>query len=204
MVPEEAPPLVVLASASRPRAALLTAAGVAHKVDPAQVDEAMVKQAMAEENAPAAAVAETLAETKARQVSIRHPQALVIGADQILGCDGALFDKPPDLAHARAHLMSLRGRTHQLHAALCVVRDGQRIWHHTDTARLTMRQFTDAFLEHYITAVGADSCTSVGAYQLEGRGAQLFEKIEGDYFAILGLPLLPLLDFLRNHRVLVP
>ncbi|MHA1567519.1 MAG: Maf family protein [Alphaproteobacteria bacterium] len=198
------PPRVVLASASQPRTILLTAAGVVHDVDPAHVDEAAVKEAMAQEKAPPAAVAELLAETKAQQVSRRHPQALVIGADQILACNDVLFDKPADLDHARAHLMALRGRGHFLHAGICVVRDGQRIWHHNDTAELTMRQFSDAFLDSYLAATGAQSCQTVGAYQLEGLGAQLFSKIRGDYFTILGLPLLPLLDFLRNHQVIVP
>ncbi len=194
-------PRVVLASASQPRTAILTAAGVPHDVDPAHVDEAAVKEAMAQEQAPPAAVAELLAETKAQQVSLRHPQALVIGADQILACNDILFDKPPDLAHARAHLMALRGRGHFLHAGICVVRDGRRIWHHNGAAELTMRQFSDTFLDSYLAALDARVCNTVGAYQIEGLGAQLFSEIRGDYFTILGLPLLPLLDFLRNHQV---
>lgn len=197
-------PQVVLASASRPRTTILTAAGVPHDVDPAHVDEAAVKDAMAQEQAPPAAVAELLAETKAQQVSLRHPQALVIGADQILACNDILFDKPPDLTHARAHLMAFRGRSHFLHAGICIVRDGQRIWHHNGVAELTMRQFSDTFLDRYLAAVGAHVCKTVGAYQIEGLGAQLFSEIRGDYFTILGLPLLPLLDFLRNHQVVTP
>ncbi len=199
-----APPQVVLASASRPRTALLTAAGIPHLIDPAQVDEADVKHAMLQEHAPPAAIAEVLAETKAHQVSLRHPGALVIGADQILACGGELFDKPADLDHARAHLLALRGRPHQLLAGICVVQDRRRIWHHNAVADLTMRDFSDTFLDEYLVATGADCCLSVGAYQLEGLGAQLFSRIQGDYFTVLGLPLLPLLDFLRNHQVVTP
>jgi septum formation protein len=192
-------PSLVLASSSAVRARLLRDAGVAFEVEPARIDEEEVKHSLRGENADADAVADTLAELKARHVSRTRPGALVIGADQALVCQGTLFDKAPDLDHARAHLVALRGRTHELVAAVCVVRDGTRIWNHIGRARLTMRTFSDTFLDSYLAAVGEEALASVGCYQLEGRGAQLFARTEGDYFTILGLPILPLLDFLRSH-----
>ncbi len=194
------PPLV-LASASTSRAALMRQAGLAAVSEPARVDESEVKASLAHEGAAAAAVAETLAELKAQKVSRRHPGALVIGADQLLDCEGAWFDKPADLAQAASHLRALSGRTHTLVSCACVVRDGTRLWHHVDRARLEVRPLSDRFIADYLAAVGPAALDSVGAYQLEGLGAQLFARVEGDYFTILGLPLLPLLDFLRNHGV---
>jgi septum formation protein len=192
---------LVLASASASRAAVLRQAGLAIRQDPAGVDEEAVKRSLRAEGADAAHVATTLADLKAQQVSRRHPDAFVIGADQMLECNGVWFDKPPDIDHARAHLMSLRGRTHELITAAVVVRSGARIWQHVDRAALTMRPFSDAFIEHYLQAVGDEACSTVGAYRLEGTGAQLFSRVEGDFFTILGLPLLPLLDFLRGHGI---
>lgn len=197
---DPAPP-VVLASASRIRATLLRDAGVEFTVHPARVDEDEVKTTLRAEGASAADCAATLAEFKARRVSARHPQALVVGADQMLECDGVWFDKPPDRSRARASLGALRGRRHHLPTAVCVFHGGAPIWRHDATAELEMRAFSDAFLETYLDAAGADAFASVGAYRLEGMGAQLFSRIDGEYFTILGLPLLPLLDFLRNHRV---
>jgi septum formation protein len=188
---------VVLASASRARRALLESAGVELSVDPAAVDEAAVKTALAAEGAPPAAIAEALAELKARQVFSRHGARLVIGADQILECDGRCYDKPESLAAAGAQLRALRGRRHRLISSVVALRAGERLWHHSEEAVLTMRDFSDAFLDDYLGTAGASALESVGAYQLEGRGAQLFNRVEGDYFTILGLPLLALLDFLR-------
>jgi len=188
-----------LASGSATRAAMLRAAGLAVMVEPAQVDEDEVKTGLKREGADAAEVAETLAELKAMRVSRRHPGALVIGADQMLVCDGAWFDKPGSRAAARGQLLALRGRQHELVSAVSVVRGGARLWHHRDRARLRMRAFSDAFLERYLDLVGDDVLSTVGAYRLEGPGVQLFARIEGDHFTILGLPLLPLLDFLRGH-----
>jgi septum formation protein len=193
---------VVLASASPSRHRLLADAGLDVTTEAARIDEAEVKAALRAEGADAAQVAETLAELKAQRVARRHPGALVIGADQMLECNGVWFDKPPDLEHAAAHLASLGGRTHELVSCACVVRDGARLWHHRDRARLTMRPLSQDFIASYLTAVGEGALASVGAYQLEGLGAQLFSRVEGDYFTILGLPLLPLLDFLRNNGVL--
>ena len=193
---------IVLASASRIRAQLLRAAGVPVQAEAAGVDEGEVKRSLRAAGADAAQVAETLAEMKAVRIARRHPGLLVVGADQVLACGDALFDKPEDMAQAAEQLRTLRGRRHELVCCAVAVRDGQRLWHHGDRARLTMRPFSDAFLADYLAAVGPAAMESVGAYQLEGLGAQLFARIEGDYFTILGLPLLPLLDFLRGHGVL--
>ncbi len=197
----DAAPLV-LASASQSRLALLQGAGLDPLVDPAALDEGEVKTSMHAAGATAADVADALAELKATRVSARHPNAMVIGADQILECAGVWFDKPSDIEHARAHLLTLRGKTHHLHTCVCVVRGGTRIWHHRARADLTMRPFSNQFLDEYMARVGEDALRSVGAYQLEGSGAQLFSAIDGDYFTVLGLPLLPLLEFLRDSEQL--
>lgn len=195
-------PQVVLASASAIRRAMLVNAGIPCLVDPGAVDEDEIKQAMKAEGAPATAVAETLAELKAMRVAPRHRDALIFGADSMLECNGIWFDKPADRDHAAAHLTALSGRTHRLISAAVCVRNGARIWHHTSVAALTMRPLSPAFIEAYLDAAGPAVQRSVGAYQLEGLGAQLFSKIEGDYFTVLGLPLLPLLAFLRGHHVI--
>ncbi len=197
-------PEVVLASASRSRLELLRRAGLQLRAEPARIDEAEVKTSLRAEQADAAAAAETLAEFKAVKVSRRVPGALVIGGDQILECEGHWFDKPPDLARAAEHLRALGGKTHALATAACVVRDGIRIWHHREAPRLTMRPLDEAFIESYLEAAGPEVLETVGAYRLEGLGAQLFTKVSGDYFTILGLPLLPLLGFLREHGVPAP
>jgi len=194
-------PLLVLASGSRTRAAMLEQAGVSAILDKPLVDEDEVKAAGRAEGVPADAVAEALAELKAQRITRRHPGALVVGADQMLECEGRWFDKPADRAAARAQLLDLRGRTHRLVSCAVVVRDGERMWHKIDSARLTMRNFSESFLDDYLDRVGDDVLHSVGAYQLEGLGAQLFQRVEGDFFTILGLPLLPLLGFLRVHGV---
>ncbi len=190
---------IILASASRVRLRLLQDAGLSVTADPAAVDEAEVKASLTAARAKAEEIAETLAELKAQRVSSRHPGRLVIGADQMLVCAGRLFDKPGGLAAARAQLQALRGRKHCLLSSIVALRDGQRLWHHTGEAVLTMRDFSDEFLDSYLVAVGPGVWDCVGAYQLESRGAQLFMAIEGDYFTVLGLPLLPLLGFLRTQ-----
>lgn len=191
---------LVLASASPARAILLENAGFRVTRAPAAIDEDEVKKAFRREGADAAACAMALATTKAERVSQRHRGAIVVGADQILVCGDLWFDKPADLDHARAQLIALRGRTHELVTAVVVFRDGADLWHHVARARLTMRQFSDAFVDEYLAAAGASVLGSVGAYQLERLGAHLFARVEGDYFTILGLPLLPLLDFLRGRE----
>ncbi|GLR79238.1 Maf family protein [Azospirillum oryzae] len=194
-------PVLVLASGSRTRAAMLEQAGVTAILDKPLVDEDEVKAAGRAEGVSADIVAEALAELKAQRITRRHPGALVVGADQMLECEGRWFDKPADRAAARAQLLDLRGKTHRLVSCAVVVRDGERMWHQIDSARLTMRNFSEAFLDDYLDRVGDDVLHSVGAYQLEGLGAQLFHRVEGDFFTILGLPLLPLLGFLRVHGV---
>jgi septum formation protein len=142
-------------------------------------------------------LAEALAELKARQVTSRHPGVIVLGGDQILECEGRRFDKPASPAEARRQLQDLAGRGHRLISTVVAFRDGQRLWHHAGEARLTMRRFSEDFLDAYLAAAGPAVLDSVGGYQLEGPGVQLFSKVEGDYFTILGLPLLPLFEFLR-------
>ncbi|WP_374440040.1 nucleoside triphosphate pyrophosphatase [Stella sp.] len=181
---------------------LLEAAGVAFEIVSSAVDEEEIKRSLRGAGADAASAADALALAKARRVSQRYPGALVVGADQILECGGQWFDKPADMDHARAHLVALRGRTHVLATGVCVVRDGERLWHERARPALTMREFSDRFLDHYLALEGTAVLSSVGAYRLEGPGAQLFAAIAGDHFSILGLPLLPLLDFLRQHGVL--
>ncbi|HEX5327968.1 MAG TPA: Maf family protein [Acetobacteraceae bacterium] len=196
-------PQLILASASRARSSVLAGAGLSFQVEAARVDEAAVKQSARAEGAGVDETALILAELKAGRVSERVPEALVIGADQILVCEGAWFDKPADLPAAWTQLLALRGKTHVLSTAVVVQRRGQRLWQHVARPRLTMREFTDAFLDAYLAAEQVRLLTSVGAYRLEGRGVHLFEQIEGDYSAILGLPLLPLLAFLRQHGMIL-
>ena len=190
---------VILASASSVRRDLLHNAGVPAAIEPAHIDESAIKESFSGEGTNAAEAALVLAQLKAQRISLRHGDDLVIGADQILDLDGHWFDKPPDMAHARGHLRALRGKTHILATAACVFRGGAQVWHTLQSPRLTMRAFSDDFLDDYLAQAGEEILSSVGAYRLEGIGIQLFDRIEGDYFAILGLPLLPLLDFLRAN-----
>ena len=167
------------------------------------MDEAAIKESAQAEGIPPEDAAMLLAEAKARRVARRHPEALVIGADQMLVCEGRWFDKPVGMDGAREHLRALRGRPHELVSAMVCWRGGARIWQHVARPRLTMRDFSDEFLEAYLAAEGEAVLTSVGAYRLEGPGVQLFSRIEGEHSAILGLPLLPLLGFLRQHGALL-
>jgi septum formation protein len=195
---------LILASGSRTRRELLAAAGLEFAVVPAEVDEAAVREALVAgggEIEPAD-IAEVLARSKAEGVGAHHPDCLVIGADQVLACDGRLYAKPVDMEDARRTLLELGGRTHQLHSAVALADGPQIVWSTTETAHLTMRTLSPAFVGSYLAAVGELACESVGAYQLEGRGIQLFERIEGDYFTILGLPLLPLLAEFRARGVI--
>jgi septum formation protein len=189
---------LILASRSAARSAVLAGAGVAFETAAAPVDEAFEKVRLLAEGAGPRGVAEALAVLKAQAVEA-PPEALVIGADQTLDLDGELFDKAESLAEARVRLLQLRGRSHRLHAAVVAVRNREPIWRETATATLTMRDFSEAFLDAYLAGDGDQLLGSVGCYRLEGPGAQLFSAIEGDYFAILGLPLLGLLDLLRRQ-----
>jgi len=192
---------VILASASAIRATLLRNAGLAVEILPAVVDEAETKADQRARHASADDCALRLAELKAREASRRRAGDLVIGADQMLECDGEWFDKPTNRATAAAQLRALSARTHELVSAVVVVRDDAVLWRHVERARLTMRRLSDGFIETYLSTVGDDALRSVGAYQLEAQGVQLFSHVDGDHFAILGLPLLPLLGFLRDQGV---
>jgi septum formation protein len=198
--PQAATPRLILASGSQARRAVLHAAGLRVDMQPADLDEDVVKRDAKSRGLDAGAAALVLAGLKARQVEA--PDALVLGADQILVCDGHWFDKPADLATAAAQLHRLRGREHVLHTALVVLRNGQEIWRHVATPRLRMRALSDAFIEAYVAAEGTPLLSCVGAYRLEALGIQLFESVSGEQAAILGLPLLPLLVFLRQQGVL--
>ena len=193
---------LVLASSSAIRARMLAAAGVDAIIDPAAIDEARIKAGSQAAGGDAGSCAQLLAEAKAEHIAGRHRGALVLGADQILECDGRWFDKPRDLEEARAQLQALSGRTHRLITAAAVVRDSAVLWRAIETARLTMRCVSEAFLDRYLAAMGKRVLATVGGYELEGLGAQLMTRVEGDYFAILGLPLLPLLAFLREDGAL--
>ncbi|HUZ13172.1 MAG TPA: Maf family protein [Caulobacteraceae bacterium] len=193
---------VVLASQSPSRAAILAAAGVGFETVASDVDEDAEKAALLARGATAREVAARLAESKALRVSSRRPHALVIGADQTLELDGALHDKAASLDEARRRLQALRGRRHALHAAVAIARGGTLIWAMMESPSLLMRDFSDGFLDAYLAQEGEALLGSVGCYRLESRGAQLFEAVDGDYFAILGLPLVPLLGLLRREGAL--
>ena len=188
---------IILASTSPARLAILEAAGVTVRTAVSEVDEHPVKVKLVASRARAEAVAIALAELKAEAVSKREPDALVIGADQVLDLDGRLFDKPGTREAARRQLRELRGRSHRLVSAVALAVAGKVVWKHAATATLAMRVFSDAFLDAYLDKAGDAVLGSVGAYHIEGLGAQLFSKVEGDQFAIRGLPLWPLLDQLR-------
>lgn len=191
---------VVLASASATRIAMLRSAGLDVTASPSGLDERAMIAAMAGDHGalPPADVAAVLAEAKAHAVSASHPGRIVIGADQTLDLDGELFVKAESRDELIRNLQRLRGRMHALHSAVAVVRDGQTLWSLTETAWMTMRSFSPEFLGHYVAAAGPAALASVGGYQIEGPGVQLFDRVEGDWFVILGLPLRPLLAELRR------
>jgi septum formation protein len=191
---------LVLASKSAVRHALLRDAGIPVEVAPADIDERAIEQRA--DTGEAGDIAALLAREKARVIATRLPERLVLGADQTLALGARRFSKPPDLAAARDQLKALRGRTHELHTAIALLREGAVVLEHREVARLTMRAFSDAFLEDYLEVMGSAVITSVGGYQLEKAGIQLFERIEGDHFVILGLPLLALLQYLRQSGCL--
>jgi septum formation protein len=180
---------------------MLRSAGVPIEIAVPNIDEPELMASLNAASASADRVAEVLAEMKAQRIAPRFPGRFVLGCDQMLECEGRWLDKPEDRDHARDQLKALRGRSHRLITGAVLVRDEERIWHHIDRAELTMRDFSDAFLDHYLDHAGEDILRSVGAYQLEGMGAQLFARVSGDFFTILGLPLLPVLAILREHGI---
>jgi septum formation protein len=192
---------LILASASKSRARMLEAAGLSFIVEPPGLDEAAMRQAVSGELNPHD-VAEILARAKAEAVSDLARKAYVIGADQVLACGDTVFSKPDSMEAARRQLLDLSGKKHTLHTAAAVATNGETIWAETTVATLTMRKLSPAFIGRYLAAAGEEVLSSVGAYQIESLGVQLFEAIDGDYFSILGLPLIPLLDTLRREGVI--
>ncbi|MFN7163248.1 MAG: Maf family protein [Hyphomonas sp.] len=193
--------VVTLASGSASRRALLTAAGVPAEAVAPNVDEESYRTAMRADGVSVRDQAMQLAEMKAVRLSQSRP-GLVIGGDQMLALGDEAFDKPRDLAEAKSHLMRLSGKSHTLETAIVVCEDGRSVWRHLARPKLTMRPMSPDFIDDYVAQCGESLLSTVGAYQLEGVGAQLFSRIDGDYFSILGLPLLPLLDYLRFRKVL--
>jgi septum formation protein len=192
-----APQPLVLASKSDVRGKILAAAGLRFEIRPSHIDERAVEAQAGLRDA--VAVARLLAREKAKTVAATQPGRLVLGADQTLARGNKRFSKPANRAEAAAQLRELRGGTHELNSALALMRDGELLFDYVDTAQLTMRNFSDAFLADYLDMAGTSALASVGGYQIEGVGVHLFERVQGDYFAILGLPLLPLLAFLRQN-----
>lgn len=194
---------LVLASSSPSRAAILKAAGLAFAAVPARLDETALIESLVAEGAKPRDIADALAEAKTLKVAAHTPSpALVIGADQLLVCEGRIFEKPRDRAEAEAHLGFLQGKTHELVGGVCGASGGAIIWRHVSVARLTLRTMDAGQIADYLDAAGADILGSVGCYHLEGLGVHLMSRIDGDYFAILGLPILPVLDFLRTQGAL--
>jgi septum formation protein len=178
---------------------MLRAAGLAVTAIPARADEASIRAALEAQSAPPRDIADTLAETKARKLSQRYPEACVIGADQVLELDGVIFGKPADPDAARAQLQRLRGRTHLLHSAVVLYHESEPVWRHVGRASMTMRNFSEAYLESYLARNWESARQSVGCYKVEEEGLRLFSRIEGDHSTILGLPMLPLLSYLSER-----
>jgi len=189
---------LILASKSAARREVLANAGVNFDVQVAGVDEDALKVPGADPRE----LAIELAKAKALAVSVQHPEAVVLGADQTLAFDGGLISKAPDLQKARARLADMRGKPHQLHSGVALAKGGQIIWSGADTAHMVVRDFSDAFLDAYIAAEGEELLYCVGSYRLEGMGSQLFDKVDGDYFTVLGMPLWLVLEQLRRFEVL--
>jgi septum formation protein len=202
----ETVPHIILASGSPFRRRMLEAAGLEFQVTPADVDEAQLRRDMMGNNKTIdpSAIACQLAEAKALDVSRKNTGAIVIGADQILAAAGQIYSKPPTIEHALEQLKTLQGRQHNLHTAVVLASDGYVIWAHVETAIMTMRSLTSTQIRDYLAAAGPSICQTVGGYEFEGRGVQLFEKVDGDHFTIIGLPLLPLLAELRRRGEPLP
>ena len=190
---------LILASTSAIRLQLLQNAGLAVTAQPSRVDEDMLKQSLLAESAKPRDIADALAEMKARKLADRNPDSLILGCDQVLDFKGTLLSKATSVSQAKDHLIALRGQTHSLLSAAVLYDDGKPIWRHISTARLTMRSFSVGYLDAYLSRNWPDISHAVGGYMLEGEGARLFDRIDGDYFTILGLPLLPLLSYLSSR-----
>jgi septum formation protein len=196
--------MIILASTSASRQQMLRAAGVSFEAVAPHVDEEALTAGLVAEAAPPRDIADALAEAKAVKVSRRFPGALVLGSDTVLAYGkNAMLDKPKSLDELAQHLRTLSGREHHLISAAVMAQDGKAVWRIIDTPKLTMRPLSEAFIADYVARVGDKVLTSVGGYHLEGLGAQLFAHISGDYFSILGLPLLPVLDYLRIRKLLL-
>jgi septum formation protein len=193
---------LILASGSATRRAMLERAGLSIVTDAPDVDEGAVKQDCRDKKLSASDTALTLAIAKAAQVAPRHANSIVLGADQMLECDGEWFDKPVDREAAARQISRLSGRTHTLHSAIAAIRDGVMIWRTVESAELDIRPLSPAFIESYLDGVGDAVLSSVGGYQVEGLGVQLFSAIRGEHSTILGMPLLPLLSFLRDEGII--
>ena len=191
---------LILASASRTRSQILLNAGIDFKIQVSNIDESVIKKQLKSKKPEEIAI--KLATLKAQEIAKLHEGALVIGADQILECDGLLFNKPTNVDETRSNLEFLKGKTHRLISAVCVVCNNEKLWGITDNVYLTMRELSDEFIDFYVQKAGKDVYSSVGGYRLEDFGAQLFTQIEGDFFSVLGLPLLPLLEFLRYKKII--
>ncbi len=192
---------LILATGSQARIEMMQNAGVEIVSEVSRLDEAAVKSTMLAEGSPPRDIADALAELKAQKLSRKYPGAMVLGADQILVQDGKIFDKPESIEDARRQLCLLRNNQHQLISAAVIFEDDRAVFRHIGSVKLTMRSFTDGFLDEYLENEGSSVMETVGAYKIEGRGAQLFSRIEGDYFSILGLPLLEVLDYLRTRGI---
>ncbi len=193
---------IILASGSEIRKELLENAGLVFDVMPARVDEAAIKQSLLAEDAKPHDIADALAEYKAQRIAGKDPSALVIGCDQVLVCDGQIYDKARDLTEAEATLRALRGKPHQLLSAVVIYDEGKPVWRTVGRAQLIMRNFSDEFLSAYLERNRDEILSTVGCYMLEAEGVQLFARVQGDYFTVLGFPLLEVLEFLRNRSVL--
>lgn len=193
---------LILASQSQARQSLLAGAGLSFTCQPAHIDEDSVKQTLKQQGKTASDLALKLAQDKALKISTQNPDSLIIGGDQTLDCNGTWLDKPTSRAEAKNHLTLMRNTTHSLYSAVCLAQGGDIVWQTVSPVHLTTWDYPDTFMENYLNTMGDGVMDTVGGYKLEHHGATLFSQIQGDYFTVLGLPLLPLLNELRNRGIL--